>query len=98
MTTTQIADVPQKAQDLIDFLAQLDAKMDEAEIVLRSAERGPMGNTLDSAKTPEWHAAKQLHFNCLALYRETNAKLNKMRKVVGYKAVDGKRVAIYQYK
>ena len=41
------------------FRDALERQMDAYSAVLNAAPKGQMGLTLDSAKTPEWHAARQ---------------------------------------
>lgn len=86
------------AQQLIDKQAEIDAKLDELHNIITKAGRGPMGLTLDADKTPEWREAKRMYAIYWDAYRNVNQQLNKIRKAVGYEAVNGKRVVIYQYK
>ena len=83
---------------LLTQQAALDEKLNSLHDILNKAERGPMGMTLDSAKTPEWREAKRLYNTYFSQLRSVNQQLNRLRKCVGYEAVNGKRVAIYKYK
>lgn len=87
-----------EAAILIKQAEILNANLDRLHDVINKAERGAMGITLDGSKTPEWSKAKHEWVIQFARLRQINGALNKLRKCVGYKAVDGKRVAIYQYK
>lgn len=90
--------IPLPAQQLTTRQAELEIKLSELEVIINKADKGPMGITLDSAKTPEWKEAKRMHSIYWDAYREVNMKLSKMRKATGYEAINGKRVTIYQYK
>lgn len=90
--------IPLATQQLLSQQSALEIRLNELEAIITKAQRGPMGITLDSAKTPDWHEAKRQYSIVWNAYREINARLSKRRKAVGYEAVDGKRVTIYQYK
>jgi hypothetical protein len=90
--------IPPEAQQLLSHQSAIEVKLSELEAIINKAERGPMGMTIDAAKTPEWKEAKHMHSIYWAAYREVNAKLSKIRKAVGYEAINGKRVTVYQYK
>lgn len=90
--------IPFYAQQLLDEQARIEKKLDELHTLISKAGRSPMGLTIDADKTPEWKEAKRLYAIYWGGYRNVNQKLNKIRKAVGYEAVNGKRVTIYQYK
>jgi len=83
---------------LLERQKLIEDKLDIYGAILNKAEKGAMGLTLDTAKTPEWKEAKQQHAIWFKLYRECNSALNKQRKHVGYECVNGKRVSIFKYK
>jgi hypothetical protein len=86
------------ALSLIKQAEIINANLDRLHDIINKAERGAMGLTLDSSKTPEWSKAKHEYDMMFSRLRAVNSQLNKLRKCVGYEAVNGKRVAIYQYK
>jgi hypothetical protein len=90
--------ISNKAQVLIVRQLLIESELSKMETILTNAERGPMGLVAEHAKTIEWRAAKSAHASLWNDYRQINMLLAKMRKAIGYKAVNGKRVAIYQYK
>lgn len=90
--------IPQLAQQLLSQQSSIEIKLDELHAIISKAQRGPMGMTIAEAKTTEWKEAKRLHSIYWDAYRSVNTKLNKIRKAVGYEAINGKRVTIYQYK
>lgn len=86
------------AESLIKQAEIINANLDRLHDVINKAERGVMGLTLDSAKTPEWSKAKHEYDMMFCRLRQVNSQLNKLRQCVGYEVMNGKRVAIYQYK
>lgn len=87
-----------EASNLLKQAEIINANLDRLHTLINSAERGPMGLTLDSSKTPEWRKAKHEYDVQFCRLRQVNQQLNKLRKCVGYQVENGKRVAIYQYK
>lgn len=53
----------------------IKARMDHYAGILKDAPRGPMGLTPDSAKTPEWRAAKFGFAQAFAAYRSHNSMM-----------------------
>lgn len=90
--------IPSSAQQLLTEQSVIESKLKELEGIINNAARGAMGITLDSSKTSEWKEAKTLYSIYWASLRAVNVKLSKIRKAVGYEAINGKRVTIYQYK
>lgn len=90
--------IPITAQLLIQRQQTLESKLDVFSQILNKARRGAMGLTLDEDKTPEWKEAHKQYNIHWKYYQQVNKELSKLRKFKGYEIVDGKRVAIYQYK
>ena len=86
------------AKNLLDRQSFVEDGLRQFEAVINKAEKSTSGLTLDSAKTPEWRDAKRQYAIWFNAYRRINGQLAKIRKCVGYENVNGKRVAIYQYK
>lgn len=86
------------AQNLIKQAEIINTNLDRLHDIINSADRGAMGLTLDSAKTPEWSKVKHEYDVQFCRLHSVNQQLNKLRKCVGYEALNGKRVAIYEYK
>jgi hypothetical protein len=85
------------ALNLLDRQSFVEDGMKEFSAILNKAESHPSGLTLDHAKTPEWREAKRQYAIYFAAYRRINKQLSQIRTLTGYQAIDGKRVAIYQY-
>jgi len=96
MKTYQPTPTPQAAE-LLTHQANIEAKLDQLGAIIDKARRGDMGLTLDEDKTPEWLNAKRAYNTAFAMLRDTNAKLNKLRKPDHFEAINGKRVTIYKY-
>lgn len=95
---TKPQQVPEYAQQLLNKQFVIEIKLSECEAIINKAGDGAMGLTLDADKTPEWKEAKRLYAIYWNAYRRINQQLNRIRKAIGYDAVNGKRVTIYQYK
>lgn len=94
--TTQI--LSEYAKNLLERQSFVEDGLRDLEAAInRMARRNACGLTLDADKTPAWKEAKRQYSIYWAAYRRINQQLSKIRKVVGYEVVDGKRVTIYQY-
>jgi hypothetical protein len=82
---------------LLTHQANIEAKLDQLGAIIDKARRGAMGLTLDEDKTLEWHSAKRAYNTAFNMLRDTNSKLNKLRKAYHFEAINGKRVTIYKY-
>jgi hypothetical protein len=76
----------------------IDEMLEEAEKVIHSARRGPMGLTLEEDKTPQWKEAKRQFAYWFKELQKYNKQFLKTHKHTGYMNVNGKRVATYQPK
>ena len=85
------------ASNLLSQQQTIEIKLDELHETINKAERGPMGLTIDSSKTPEWREAKKQYAIYFQQFRKINQQLNKLRKCIGYENVNGRRVPIYKY-
>jgi hypothetical protein len=86
------------ATTLLQQQAEIEDKLTNLEATLHKARTGAMGLTLEEDKTTEWRKAKAQHAVYFKMLRTINGQLNKLRKHVGYDNVNGRRVAVYQYK
>lgn len=97
LQTKTMTTIPPFAQSLLDEQSILEGKLSQMEGVINKAPRQSNGLTLDADRTPEWRNAKKMYSIYWDAYRRVNKQLSKVRKAIGYEAINGKRVAIYQY-
>jgi len=86
------------AQNLLDRQSFVEDGLKAFGSVIKKARKHASGLTFDEDKTPEWKEAARQYDIYFAAYRRINQQLSKIRTLVGYEAIDGRRVAIYQYK